>query len=79
MALVHWMARLPWERRHPRLFSGVRFAAGGSLLVVAGILWGYQTGGWLPVGLVAVAALAFYVAHRLPGVITATRASRDAR
>ena len=79
MSLIDWMARRRWERWHPQLFVAVRFVAGGALLVIAGILWAYQTAGWLPVVLIAVAALAFYVAYRLPRAICATRTPRDAR
>jgi hypothetical protein len=29
---LNWMAKLAWERRHPQLFAGLRFAGGVFLL-----------------------------------------------
>lgn len=43
-----WLIRrLPsLERRHPRLWAWVHIAAGIWLLVLTGILYSYQRGGW---------------------------------
>jgi hypothetical protein len=76
---ITWLATLRWERWHPRLFASLRFAGGVVLLVLAAILVGYHVGGWWwPSLLAATAALAFYVAYRLPSAIAATKASSSA-
>jgi hypothetical protein len=76
--VLKWMAKLPWERWHPRWFAWSRFAGGVCLLVLAAILLGYDTGGWWPAVLIALASLEFYTAYRLPRTIRAMQASRDA-
>jgi hypothetical protein len=71
---INWMARLRWERWHPRLFASLRFAGGVVFLILAVILRSYHIGGWWwPTVLAALAALEFYTAYRLPPAIAATR------
>ena len=76
---LKWLARLPWNRRHPQLFALLRVAAGVFFLVVAALLVGYHAGSWWgPALLVAVAAVEFYVAFRLPRTVRALKAYADA-
>ena len=76
---INWLAKLPWERWHPGLLAWLRFAGGVVFLVLAAILLGYHSGGWWwPALLVALAALEFYTAYRLPPAIAATTASTNA-
>jgi hypothetical protein len=63
----------PWERRHPVLFARMRVFGGFCLLILAGILLGYDV--WWGVLLVPVAALLFYTAYRLPRAIRATNST----
>ncbi|MGH2895182.1 MAG: hypothetical protein ACRDPM_18220 [Solirubrobacteraceae bacterium] len=76
---INRLAKLPWERWHPRLFAGLRCAGGVVCLALAAILVAYRAGGWWwPVLLVAAAVLAFYTAYRLPPTIAAMKASANA-
>jgi hypothetical protein len=75
---IDWLAQLPWERRHTRLFVWLRRAAGVVFLVIAAILLGSQSARWwLPALLVGLAAREFYTAYRLPPAIVATKPSAD--
>ncbi len=77
---INWLATLRWERWHPRLFAWLRSAGGVVLLALAAILVGYRVGGWWwPTLLVAMAALEFYTAYRLPPAVAASKASMNAR
>ena len=58
-----------YEYRHPRVFAGIRMAAGVWLLILTAILYGYDRGGWWGALLIPGAAGHFYFAyllHRLP-------------
>lgn len=54
-----------FERRHARVFAGIRFASGIWLLILTAILYGYDRGGWWRPLLVVAASAHFYVAYRL--------------
>ena len=66
---------VPWfEYRHPRVFAGVRVAAGVWLLTLTAILYSYDRGGWWRVLLIPAGALDFYFAYllyRLPRAASA--------
>jgi hypothetical protein len=63
-----------FEYRHPRVFAGVRMAAGVWLLILTAILYGYDRAGWWRVLLIPAAAGHLYFAYllyRLPRVASA--------
>jgi hypothetical protein len=65
----------PWERRHPRLFAGMRIGGGIALLIIAAILLSYDV--WWGVLLLPAAAVCFYAAYLNPRAIRAAK-QRDA-
>lgn len=58
----------PYGYRHPLLVARVRIGVGVWLLILTAVLYGRGQGGWAGL-LVPVAALCFYLAHRVPRVI----------
>jgi hypothetical protein len=57
---------VPWyEYRHPRVFAGVRIAAGVWLLILTAILYCFDRGGWWRALLIPAAAGHFYFAYLL--------------
>ena len=76
----NWLMKLvsPYGYRHPQLIARVRVGVGVWLLIMTAILYGSGRGSWWGVLLVPGAAVSFYLAYRLPRVISARKNSADA-
>jgi hypothetical protein len=73
---LNWLARTPFEYQHAHVIARLRWAAGVVLLVIAGLLYRSDSGGWWRRRLVFVAAGCFYGAYRMPRAVEEVRAAR---
>jgi hypothetical protein len=76
----NWLMKLvsPFGYRHPQVIAGVRIVVGIWLLVLTAALYGSGRGGWWGVLLLSGAAACFYLAYRLPRLISARKQSANA-
>jgi hypothetical protein len=76
----NWLMYLvsPLGYKHPQVMAGVRIVVGIWLLVLTAALYGSGRGSWWEVLLVTGAAVSFYLAYRLPRLISARKSSAGA-
>jgi hypothetical protein len=76
---LNWVAKIPWERRHPQAFARMRYAGGVILLLLTAILYGSGRAEWWT-SLLGLAGLTdFWGAYWIPRAVAQQNAAIKSR
>jgi hypothetical protein len=74
-----WVAKTPWEFKHPQAFARLRCGSGVVLLLMTAILYGYDRAPWWTPLIGASGLVSLWGAHRIPRTIAARQSAIDAQ
>jgi hypothetical protein len=76
---LSWVAKIPWERRHPLAFARMRFGGGVILLLLTAILYGYDRAQWWTPLLGAAGLMDLWGAYWIPRAVAERKAAMQSR